>query len=132
MDSKRIYLGFMLIVTMLVVAVIVLPSALEKIIGAINENETAAETKEPVIYKGVVQDKYFQKGEVSTGVGMGADGKTVVTTSSTYDTYTIFVNDENYEITKEVWLKLEKGQQITYEKGFFGGLKNIKLVDEKK
>lgn len=84
--------------------------------------------QEPVIYEGIVQEKYFQKGTVSTGVGVTTSGRQVVTTESTSDEYIIFVNDKDYTVSKDVWLNLEKGTKIRYQLGLFG-IKNIVIID---
>lgn len=82
----------------------------------------------PTIYEGVVQEKYFQKGTVSTGVGVSTNGQPVVTTHSTSDQYIIFLNGEDYNVPKDVWFSLEKGVKVRYELNFWG-IKNIVIVD---
>ncbi|RLL41101.1 hypothetical protein D8M04_17810 [Oceanobacillus piezotolerans] len=85
--------------------------------------------EEPIIYEGIIQGKYFQKGTVSTGVGLSTGGKPVVTTNSTLDEYIIFVDDEDYSVSKDIWLSLEEGAKIQYELGFWG-IENIVIMGD--
>lgn len=85
---------------------------------------------QPKVYHGVVQEKYFSKGDVTTGVGFGLNGKQTIVTTATSDEYIIFVNNEDYSVSKEDWLRLEKGQTILYEKGF-STIKIIEVEDVK-
>lgn len=78
---------------------------------------------EKQVYEGVIQDKHFQKGSTSTGMGLSFNGETVVpvmTTNSTSDEYTLFVNNSSYSVSKNQWLQLEKEMTIRYTVGFTG------------
>lgn len=79
-------------------------------------------------YEGIVQDKYFQAGTTSTGVGLSMNGQMVVTTTSTTDQYIIFVNGKDYLVKKEIWFELEKGQKISYQQPYFD-IVNIQVIE---
>ena len=92
-------------------------------------NTSSDYSNDQPIFTGFIQEKIFQKGEVSTGYGMTYNGKMGLVTTSTSDKYIIFVNDEDYEVPKETWLYLEKGDHISYTVDLFG-IGNIKYYYE--
>jgi len=87
------------------------------------ENETE---KKHVVYDGIVEEKYFAKGQTSTGVGMSMNGQMVVTQSSTSDEYILFIDGEDYTVDKDEWISVEKGERVYYVKKWYG----IDLVEE--
>ncbi|MFD1708519.1 MULTISPECIES: hypothetical protein [Siminovitchia] len=92
--------------------------------------DTDETSGEPIIYEGIVQEKHFQKGDVNVGVGVGSNGSIAVTPVVSSDKYIIFVDGKDYEVSEKVWLSVEKDDHIEYEKGVFGGIRNIKVLYE--
>jgi len=85
---------------------------------------------EPTIHTGAIQEKVFQKGVVLSDVELDEKGNQVITKHKTDDQYIIFVNDNDYSVSKDKWLELDKGQLISYQVGFFG-IRSIKgITDE--
>lgn len=90
--------------------------------------------REIVLVQGVVQDKVFTDGSTNTGVGTGVGTNgvltTAVVTTSTSDTYILFINDKKYTVKMNVWLSVEKGDKVELELGTFGGIKNLRVLEE--
>lgn len=78
------------------------------------------DSREPDIREGIVTEKYFIKGQSSTGVGMTMNGQMTVVQSSTSDEYILFIDDEDYSVSKDEWLSVEKGSRIRFEKSWSG------------
>lgn len=78
--------------------------------------------------EGEIQEKYFQKGESTSGIGIAPTGAAILTATTTSDTYTIFVNNTDFQVQKETWLALEKGQKIRY-KIYYGNIKEIEIME---
>ena len=84
---------------------------------------SGCQPKESPLYEGVIQGKYFQSGQSATGMSIG--GSAVFLDTS--DEYTIFVNNEHYELPKESWLQLNEGDTIRY-KVDLGTIHDIQLL----
>ena len=68
--------------------------------------------------EGTVQEKYFNKGQTSVGVGISpTNGQPVTTVNNTSDEYIIFINDEDISIDKKDWLRIDKGDYVKIEDG---------------
>lgn len=76
-----------------------------------------------------MQEKTFIKGTSDVAVGVTTKGDFSFTPTSSPSRYIIFVNDRDYEIKKDSWFALEKGDKITYNKGSLGGIRNIRVKD---
>lgn len=87
---------------------------------------------------GVIQHKEFSPGQSSSGFGVGipmsknSSWTPVVGGGSTSDKYIVFINDEPTEIKKELWLKVEKEDNVRYQKGPFGKIEMLEVIDESK
>lgn len=96
------------------------------------------EGSEGLMY-GVVQEKVFTGGETSVHVGAGVPiggsrggGSSVmpmVMVGGTSDEYIVFINNEKYTTTKEMWLSIQNGDEIIY-KNSYGRLKDFIVLSE--
>lgn len=82
---------------------------------------------ETVTLQSEIHEKYYQPSSTSTGVGIGSNGKTGLVTTSNPASYDLQLDSGMHSLPEELWVQLEVGQVIEYDKGLFG-IKNITII----
>ncbi|MGG1263788.1 hypothetical protein [Brevibacillus laterosporus] len=80
----------------------------------------AYQTRDIHHMEGIVQEKVFNSGKVSTVTTVNADGKVGAGTVVSSDEYYIFVNDKSFSVRKETWLKVNKGDRVDIDYSWVG------------
>lgn len=67
--------------------------------------------------EGTVVEKAFTAGQTSVGTAVSSSGQVHTVVNNTYDTYTIFVDGEKFDVTSKEYFKIDKGDYVKIRKG---------------
>lgn len=88
----------------------------------------AIDTRDIKYTVGVIQDKAFSAGTVGTTVTVGTNGQPQFGTTITSDEYYIFVNEENFSVSRSTWLRLDEGDKVRVGYSWLG-TESIELLN---